>query len=254
MIRGGLLFLEAGLFAVFLAPVFVHVCNAGNIAGMLVSGGLFLLTACWHTVSHWIRQIWQHLAGKIGCGIVAVLLLSGIAFVTVCSIQMLRYQNRPPKQPNTVIVLGCKVKGTTPSLMLRRRLEAAATYLSEHETAFCIVSGGQGPGESISEAQAMQTYLTAHGIAADRILLEDQSTDTAENIANSKAILEQQGLPLQVTLITDGFHQYRAHLLAEQNGLEAWSVSGATRPILVPTYWVREWMALAEYKLHTIFR
>ena len=167
---------------------------------------------------------------------------------------MLRYQNRPPKQPNTVIVLGCKVKGTTPSLMLRRRLEAAATYLSEHETAFCIVSGGQGPGESISEAQAMQTYLTAHGIAADRILLEDQSTDTAENIANSKAILEQQGLPLQVTLITDGFHQYRAHLLAEQNGLEAWSVSGATRPILVPTYWVREWMALAEYELHTIFR
>ena len=49
MIRGGLLFLEAGLFAVFLAPVFVHICNAGNIAGMLVSGGLFLLTACWHT-------------------------------------------------------------------------------------------------------------------------------------------------------------------------------------------------------------
>ena len=49
-------------------------------------------------------------------------------------------------------------------------------------------------------------------------------------------------------------NQYRAHLLAEQNGLEAWSVSGATRPILVPTYWVREWMALAEYELHTIFR
>ncbi|MFR2342278.1 MAG: YdcF family protein [Ruminococcus sp.] len=92
----------------------------------------------------------------------------------------------------------------------------------------------------------MKTYLTAAGIAADRILIEDRSTNTHENLLFSKQILEQQGLPNRITILTDGFHQYRAHRMATELGLESWSVSGKTRRILIPTYWVREWMALFE--------
>ena len=76
--------------------------------------------------------------------------------------------------------------------------------------------------------------------------MEDRSTDTHENLLFSKQILEQQGLPNRITILTDGFHQYRAHRMETELGLESWSVSGKTRRILIPTYWVREWMALFE--------
>ncbi len=241
-----LILLELAVFLVFLAPVFLHILNAGNLAGMAVSLCALLITLFHNHVFHVLRTCWQTVGGKITLSALTLLLTAGLLFVGFCSVRMAQYIQNPPDTPCTVIVLGCKVKGTVPSLMLQRRLDAAAVYLEEHPDIVCIVSGGKGTGEEISEAQAMQTYLLAKGIDADRILLEDRSTDTQENLAYSKEILAEQGLSNHVTLITDGFHQYRAHCMAKALGLQSWSVSGKTRRILIPTYWVREWMALLE--------
>ena len=62
--------------------------------------------------------------------------------------------------------------------MLKHRLDAAYDYLTEHPDVPVIVCGGQGPDESISEAQCMYEYLTKKGIAAERITQEDRSTST----------------------------------------------------------------------------
>lgn len=241
-----LLILEIGLFLIFLTPIFLHIFNIGNLFGMIVSACCFLATLFHQPLFHLLQTIWQGIGGKILLCTLALLLVAGIGFTGFCSIRMAQYYQNPPKTPCTVVVLGCKVKGTTPSLMLQRRLEAAGTYLQENPEILCIVSGGKGVGEDISEAQAMKTYLLATGISAERILLEDCSTDTQENLQFSKAILNEKGLPNRITIITDGFHQYRAHRMAEEMELESWSVSGKTRHILIPTYWVREWMALLE--------
>ena len=80
-----------------------------------------------------------------------------------------------------IIVLGAGLKGDTPSLALERRLEKAAEYMNKNGNAIAIVSGGQGKGETISEAQAMENYLLNHGIREDRIIKEDNSTSTYEN-------------------------------------------------------------------------
>ena len=61
-----------------------------------------------------------------------------------------------------IIVLGAGLKGDTPSLALERRLEKAAEYMNKNGNAIAIVSGGQGKGETISEAQAMENYLLNH--------------------------------------------------------------------------------------------
>ena len=109
-----------------------------------------------------------------------------------------------------LVVLGCKVRGETPSLMLLERLEAALAYLEDHPDAVCVVSGGMGTGEDVSEAECMFRWLTAHGIGEDRILCEDASPSTVENLLYTQRILEERGLGTRVVLCTNEFHEYRA--------------------------------------------
>ena len=241
-----LLALEIILLAVFVIPLFVQSLNAGGAAGILISLLLIAITIFWKPFVRLIETIWVHTSGKIVLSVMALVLAFSVCFAGYLSVRMAMAVTNLPEQPCTVVVLGCKVKGDVPSLMLRRRLEAACTYLEEHPEVMCIVSGGQGAGEKISEAQAMQTYLIEKGIDAERILMEDKSTNTEENLAFSKNILEENGLGNAALIVTDGFHQYRASLFAEELGLDAYSTSCNTQDILIPTYWVRDWFALAK--------
>ena len=88
-----------------------------------------------------------------------------------------------------IIVLGSKVNGTKPSYSLQYRIDKAAEYLKSHEKAIAIVSGGKGKGEDISEALAMKNELMKLNIAEDRIIMEDKSTSTDENIKFSKPLI-----------------------------------------------------------------
>lgn len=237
---------ELVLLFFFIAPIFKRICNPGNIGGTLVCLFLMALTLFPKQIAQFFQRIWSHLPGKIGLSILSLCVVAGILFCGAMSIQMARAITNLPSTPETVIVLGCKVRGTKPSAMLTRRLEATLAYLNENEDVMCITTGGQGAGEDIPEGEAMKTWLIAHGIAESRILVDNTSTDTRENLQNAAAILKEQGLDNEVVIITDGFHQYRASLLANQNGLVSYAYSAYTNPLYVPTYWVREWMALFE--------
>ena len=70
-----------------------------------------------------------------------------------------------------------------------------------------------------------------------------------ENLRFSKAVISENGLPGRITLVTDNFHQYRAELIANSNGIEAYNISGKTSWYLLPTYGVREWFGIVYYKL-----
>ena len=130
---------------------------------------------------------------------------------------------------------------------MKRRLDCAYEYLSEHENVSVIVSGGQGSDEIISEAQCMKEYLTESGISPERIFMEDKSTNTEENLKFSQEIITGAGLPEKITLVTDSFHQCRAEMLAENIGIKPYNISGYTSWYIVPTYWVREWFGIAYY-------
>ena len=136
-----LLLLELGLFFLFFAPLFLRIFNAGNLFGMAVSAICFLLTLFHRPFGQLLSRIWGNLCGKCVLSILALLLTAGIAFAGFCSVKMVQYYQNPPQTPCTVVVLGCKVKGTVPSLMLQRRLEAAKDYLQQHPDIPCIVSG-----------------------------------------------------------------------------------------------------------------
>ena len=232
-----------GLFGILylLLPFFYgRILNIGNGTGILVLLVLLLYGLFMPRIHTMLRRMWKKKAGKLvlalaGGFIGLVLLLAGIE--TGC---MIHAANRTPAKDSTLVVLGCKTYGDRPSIMLATRLDAAHAYLVEHPEAFCVVSGGQGADEPISEGAFMYRYLVNKGISPERIYAEVNSTSTRENLLFSKAIIEKEGLNPRVAIVTNEYHEYRASMVAEALGMEHSAVSAKTPWWLFPTYYIRE--------------
>lgn len=239
-----ILALETFLLAMFL--ISLPFVNVGNMAGSLICIVLMTITVRPDIV----QRLWAKPAGKV-IGIAALLIFAVfMLFAGIFSVKMLGAMDVENEQPSAVVVLGCQVRGQRPSKMLRRRLDTAVEYLNEHKELPVIVSGGKGNDEEISEALCMKNYLTENGISEERIIMEDKSKSTDQNLEYSFEILDKMGLPRSIVLITDGYHQYRAQLIAEKHGAESiGSRSASTEFRFIPTYWVREWFAILQQLL-----
>jgi uncharacterized SAM-binding protein YcdF (DUF218 family) len=120
------------------------------------------------------------------------------------------------KNLDYIIVLGAHVDGTRPTLALLERIRRALEYLEENPRTKAVLSGGKGEGEQVSEAQAMYCYLTEHGIDGERLLLEEHSTNTKENLAFSLNLLGDQ--PYSVGVVTNNFHVFRGVAIGRKCG------------------------------------
>ena len=109
---------------------------------------------------------------------------------------------------DAIIILGARVEENGPSGSLRERIETAADYLQRNPETIAVASGGQGDDEPMSEAACIFDHLVARGIDPERILLEDSSTSTVENLTNSFALLEGKGD--RIGIVTNDFHVFRA--------------------------------------------
>lgn len=232
----------------FILPVFVHIVNLGNLFGMGCSAVLFLFTVLNRPISAFLGRLWQNRAGKVLLAVIGLLLALGILYCLVISCCMTYAAHKKPQtQPKAVIVLGCKVRGTTPSLMLYRRIRAAYALLEADPDMVAVVSGGKGHDEDISEAECMRRELVKLGISDARIIPEDRSTNTSENLRFSKKLLAENGISGDLYIATDGYHEMRAQVLARAEGLpDCWPAPAKTSWYLWPTYWVREWFGLAH--------
>ena len=140
-----------------------------------------------------------------------------------------------------LIVLGAGLNGTAPSQSLLDRLRATRKYMELYPNSRAIVSGGQGDGEDITEAEGMFRWLTAHGIAPERILLEDRATSTIENLRFSMELIESHGGSAKIAILSSEYHLYRASRIAAAMGLEAETVAAeTTHPSLRILYYIRE--------------
>ena len=151
-----------------------------------------------------------------------------------------------------IVVLGAGVDGTVPSLSLRERLDAAYDYLIAHPQTICVVSGGQGDGEDITEAECMYMDLIRRGIDPERIWQEDQATTTAENLRYSLALIEERTgkRPTQIGLVSSEYHLYRAGRMAADQGVSAVGIPAHTGlTILRWNYYLREIAAVWYYTI-----
>ena len=238
--------LAAAGFAWFAIPVPFGMLNIGNISGMAACG----LLTYFGLVPLKTQDASFSRGRRILRTTISAFLTIAFSLAAVMSCLMISAALRKPAQDATAVVLGCRVYGEKPSLMLVKRLEAVEQYLAEHPQAKCIVSGGKGPSEDISEAECMYRYLTSKGISADRIYKEEKSQSTRENLAFSAEILKQQGLPLTVAVVTDGFHEYRGCREAARAGLTYGAAPAKTPWWLLATFTVREYYGILYSWLH----
>lgn len=125
-----------------------------------------------------------------------------------------------------ILVLGAFIYNDRPSAALQSRLDTAIELLNENEDAVLIVCGGQGDNEIMPEAHMMQNYLLQHGFSADKILVEDTSKNTIQNIENAKELYNLENY--KTAVITNEFHLARARKLMKQSGLDAYGMPAKT--------------------------
>ena len=191
-----------------------------SIAWIWLAGGAFFILL-WQMFLYQARHPGSSVRFAIGA--MGALMAAGIVVIAVFGSRIAGAMGAKPEPGlDYVVVLGAQMRGTVPSRALRRRLDQAVAYAQENPDTKFVLSGGQGPDERISEAQCMYEYLTQKGVAADRLLLEDQSTSTEENLrfSDEKYHLKDK----KVGVISNNFHIYRAVKFARAAGYE--SVSG----------------------------
>ena len=144
-----------------------------------------------------------------------------------------------------VLILGAQWKSNGPSYMLQKRLDKAIEYLQANPQTKVIVSGGQGSNEPISEAEGMQGYLIEAGIDVERILMEDESTSTAENLMFSGKLLDTE--TDRVVLVTNNYHVFRATQIAQKKGYTQVEGLAADSHIgMLPNNLLREFFAVIK--------
>ncbi len=233
----GLLFVIIGclLLYVFGAPISVRILNVGNAAGLVLGAGFVLYGIFREKLPKKLRTVL-----KIG-------FLAGVLLLAVEGIFMaVQAADKPQQKEATVVVLGCGLKGDNPSLMLRQRIDAAADYLKAHPALKAVCTGGQGPGENLSEGACIKRELLAAGIEEERLFVEDRSTSTSENLAYAMEIIRAEGLPEDLIIISHEFHLYRACHMAARMGLNSESVAAKTPAWLFPTFFLRECFAILK--------
>ena len=242
--RPGPLRLFAAALCLLLAAWFLYPLSMGILhIGMVWPAALLLLAASLCLFPRWYARLPRGLVR-----VCTVALGAGLAVALAVLAIMASAAAQGPNEadpPLTVIVPGCQVHDDgTPSVMLRSRIRAAYDYLAAHPEAVCVASGSMADDETISEASCIRNTLIAMGIAPERIVLEERSGSTYENMTYSAACIRDLGLDVRVAVATDDFHQYRCRYYGRRSGLEPCAVCCEPYVPLAPGYWCREAVAV----------
>ena len=229
----GWLFAAAAVY--FLLPLFGGVLHIG----MIVPALAFVLLAVWCFCGRHFPK-WLRRTLTVGYTIAAVI-TAGFLW------QMISAAHNTPIPENgggTVIVLGCKLDGDRPGLMLQNRIDSAYTYLTAHPDAVCVCSGGMDDGTA--QAACIADTLRTIGIAPSRLYLESYSENTEENLRFSAEIIAENHLSPIVIIASDNFHEYRAALYARRNGLTPFSIGCSSPWCYSGGYWCREMAGILD--------
>ena len=147
-----------------------------------------------------------------------------------------------------IIVLGAHVNGTKLTLALLERVRRALLYLEENPGTKAVLSGGRGDGERISEAEAMYRYLTEHGISPERLIKEERSTNTKENLDFSLRLIGSTDY--SIGIVTNNFHVFRGTAIGRKCGCkEIYPIPSRYRSWRLLIYIPREILAIIKDKI-----
>lgn len=193
------------------------------------------------------KSFWKKVPRLVKGICIAVVAVGFTAFFIVEGCIISQMHEKGKAGLDYIIVLGAQVRESGPSAALKYRLDEAVEYLEDNPKTICIVSGGQGANEPYSEAEGMAQYLKEQGIDASRILLEDKSLNTEQNMEYSKALIKDGA---SVGIITNDFHLFRAKQIARKYGLDNISgIAAKSTPVYLPNNMLREFLAEIKFLL-----
>ena len=221
-----------GIIAIYFSPLVKSKINIGNIFGISLGVSIIAVSLFFDKIVY----LFSFTLGKIIICFASVIISIFLISFFITLIKIISNSRFSATDEDIVIILGCRVKGTVPTKALYSRCLSASKYLKTNPNARAILSGGQGKDEQISEAECMYRILTSLGIDESRLIKEEKSTSTYENLLYSKDLTQEK----RIAIATSEYHIYRAKLIAKELGLLASSIPAKSIPVLRVSYFTRE--------------
>lgn len=196
-----------------------------NLLSVLFSIFLFIYLILWPTIKIFRKNVFSRIV-YIVISLSAIYILSLMTMYTLSAILNLVHL-RKDRDADYIVVLGSGIAGDKVTPLLAARIEKGIELLQYNPNAALIMSGGQGPGETIPESEAMAEYAVHRGVEANRILEEQRSTSTEENLLFSRELMN--GENPRIIIVTTSYHVFRALLLARQQNIKCVGFGSKTK-------------------------
>lgn len=230
----------------FIAPIFKNYFNHGSRLGIFIC--LYILLFYANTpVCEYIKNFCHsYPALTVVWNISKWLIYAFIAYAVIITLAMIIASLIKPKDKATAVLLGNRATEDGPGELLKGRISATKAYLDSSKDTVAVLSGGKTKKDYIAEAVCAYNTLADLGVDTDRLIVEDKSLSTYENILFSYRIIENSQKEKNLAIVTDPFHQLRARLIVRKLGIKAHigAVNARTSFLYIPTYYVREWIAI----------
>ena len=233
----------------FLLPIRYRIFKAGNMLGVLICLIALFRTAFCAVYRQLDAYMLQNTFTKIVWLIIKYGCVLFVIYAIVVSICMIIAMKRKPKKNATAVILGAQVKPWGASRLLKQRIKAAETYLDQNPDVKAIASGGQGANEPMSEAACIYENMIKDGVDPERILIEDQSVNTEQNLLYSVKLIKERHLGDDIAIVSDSYHQLRARIIAYKidRNLHVGAINTVNTRFgwfIYPSFFLREWIAI----------
>lgn len=237
-----------------------------NLLGIGASIAWFAMMFVWLESSYYIfTSIRSFIVADIIETLFGIALAFGeCLFISTAVCGWLAARHVPKHGADYLVILGCGLRPDgTPCPLLAGRVDRAFTFdearvAAGDAPATFVPSGGQGPDEVVSEAQSMGTYLEGKGVDAQRIVLENRSETTTENMAFSREVIEKHAgrdvSELSVVFSTTNYHVLRGYTCAAEAGMTVEGIGSKTRAYFWPNAALREFVGLLAAQFGSILQ
>lgn len=231
--------------ALVLFSVFILSINGINFSAIFIIASLWIIYLAFilRNISKKSNKRWINILSNIYQTLVILFISSFLIIEILFIININQFKEvENIEKVDYVLVLGAGLDGNKVGKILKSRLDKAIEYYKLHNDVDIIVSGGLGKNKSITEAQAMYTYLIENGVNKDKIIKEDKATTTLENIKFSQKILNERGdEDKKVLIVTNEFHLYRSMVIADILGMNNEGLACKTKLKIRVNYMIREY-------------
>jgi len=209
-----------------------------NLLSLLFSVLLCIYLAVWPVIGNLGKNTFGTTLYKM-ISFSAVYVLSLLAIYSLSAMLNL-FHLKKKRNADYIVVLGAGIRGDQVTPLLAARIEKGIELLRYNPNAVLILSGGQGSGEDIPESRAMAAYAVDKGVDTEKIIMEQKSTSTQENLQFSRELMRKQ--KPGIIIVTTAYHVFRALILARQQGIKCAGFGAKTKWYFTLNAFIREFV------------